>query len=933
MKKLALIVISFLSIGSAWSQFSTLPKRPTGLLVVEEDGEGNRTTHSYRESRVAGASLSDGELNRVFLSPQSVELPNETAGVDREPSPIRSSGGILESGDNQTRQTVFVVGANGKSTSAVDAEGVQSDYVLDGNGNLIQTWLPSGHRIDTQFDSRGNLVSWVDFQTATVTGFQYHPTFNKPIAVTHPTEGNPVTIVEYDIHGNPIVLRTPLGRLYQSSYNDVGRLQDLSMPEGTMIRYDYDSFGNTSGYTVSADGTNRVYSYQGDSAGRVNLEQYPESYEIGYTYRASGELASIIEPGGTSTGFEVDGNGLIKAMERPGGARHEWEYSDRTDLAKYRRPGQSEIVYRYNAFGDLTGVETQGSQLIGFGNNRNGDATSVVYSIPSLDNFIVEWNHSDTTGLLINAVSSDGITTIPFYEGEALSGLTWTGAVTGFADIGFDPYYRISSVQIGNEDPILYVYDNDGLLTSVGEVSISYDSDRGTLDTISIGNVEETFTINGFGELKSQVVSVGGQELYSAAYQRDRLGRVVEISETFEGIDTVLEYTYDSSGRLAMETRDGAVVEAYIYDARGNLISDQLNGTYTYNVADQLLTAGSASFFYTPSGELSSRQDGSGTTVFFYTHSSHLRGVDLAGGESIRYLQDGALNRAAVLAEGSVSEKYLCLSENRPEVSLSESGNVLQRFVYGSRADAPLYVTDANGTYRLIVDHRGSVRLAIDVETGNVAQRLEYDGYGRILLDTNPGFQPFGFAGGWTDSHTSLIRFGARDYDSSLRRWTTPDPISLLSGQLNDYTYVDGDPINSVDSDGLSAKRKPVGRLIQVGGRVLSPLDDGVDEKSGEVTIRRFGTGESFRAKVGDKVYVGDIIEVSGDSLAGVEFFIGGQAFVAPGRGIEVIGKRKVRATGNQLLNKLGTIQRKVSRQNDKLQIQPAGGTLGGIDG
>jgi len=29
-----------------------------------------------------------------------------------------------------------------------------------------------------------------------------------------------------------------------------------------------------------------------------------------------------------------------------------------------------------------------------------------------------------------------------------------------------------------------------------------------------------------------------------------------------------------------------------------------------------------------------------------------------------------------------------------------------------------------------------------------VVQRLDYDEFGNVILDTNPGFQPFGFAWG-----------------------------------------------------------------------------------------------------------------------------------------------------------------------------------------
>ena len=66
----------------------------------------------------------------------------------------------------------------------------------------------------------------------------------------------------------------------------------------------------------------------------------------------------------------------------------------------------------------------------------------------------------------------------------------------------------------------------------------------------------------------------------------------------------------------------------------------------------------------------------------------------------------------------------------------------------------------------------GSVRLVINGETGDVVQELEYDAWGVVLTDTNPGFQPFGFAGGLYDPDAKLIRFGARDYDLQEGLWT-----------------------------------------------------------------------------------------------------------------------------------------------------------------
>jgi RHS repeat-associated protein len=106
-------------------------------------------------------------------------------------------------------------------------------------------------------------------------------------------------------------------------------------------------------------------------------------------------------------------------------------------------------------------------------------------------------------------------------------------------------------------------------------------------------------------------------------------------------------------------------------------------------------------------------------------------------------------------------------------------------------------------TYRLISDHLGSVRLVVDATTGVVAQRLDYDEFGNVTLDTSPGLQPFGFAGGLYDADTGLVRFGARDYDPEVGRWTAKDPILFEGGQANLYVYVGNDPVNLLDSSGL----------------------------------------------------------------------------------------------------------------------------------
>ena len=130
------------------------------------------------------------------------------------------------------------------------------------------------------------------------------------------------------------------------------------------------------------------------------------------------------------------------------------------------------------------------------------------------------------------------------------------------------------------------------------------------------------------------------------------------------------------------------------------------------------------------------------------------------------------------------------------------SGVLEETFVWGTRGNVPDEMVAHGQVYRILADARGSVRLVVDAGTGQVMQALRYSPWGRVMGDTDPGFQPFGYAGGLDDRRTGLERFGVRDYDPGTGRWIEPDPI-LFAGGANLYAYADNDPINFIDPSGL----------------------------------------------------------------------------------------------------------------------------------
>ena len=145
--------------------------------------------------------------------------------------------------------------------------------------------------------------------------------------------------------------------------------------------------------------------------------------------------------------------------------------------------------------------------------------------------------------------------------------------------------------------------------------------------------------------------------------------------------------------------------------------------------------------------------------------------------------------------------------------------NKLQKtFVYGSKSHVPDYYIDAsNRKFKIVTDYLGSVRLIVS-STGVVSEVMEHDEFGRILQDTKPGLTPFGFAGGLYDYKTSLVRFGARDYDAEAGRWLSKDPIRFNGRDANLYGDVLQDPVNLIDPTGLIKKEQVLGGSFVISG-------------------------------------------------------------------------------------------------------------------
>ncbi len=164
---------------------------------------------------------------------------------------------------------------------------------------------------------------------------------------------------------------------------------------------------------------------------------------------------------------------------------------------------------------------------------------------------------------------------------------------------------------------------------------------------------------------------------------------------------------------------------------------------------------------------------------------------------------DGQNRRVGKEVNGVLVQGFIYENQLRPVAELDGNGNIVSRFIYGTRVNVPDYIIKGGETYRVITDQLGSPRLIVDINSGQIVERVDYDEFGNVIYDSNPGFQPFGFAGGLYDHATGLVRFGARDYDPQTGRWTAKDPIRFKGGDTNLYGYSLVDPVNNTDSSGL----------------------------------------------------------------------------------------------------------------------------------
>jgi|GEM_PF-1568847 RHS repeat-associated protein len=286
---------------------------------------------------------------------------------------------------------------------------------------------------------------------------------------------------------------------------------------------------------------------------------------------------------------------------------------------------------------------------------------------------------------------------------------------------------------------------------------------------------------------------------------RDENGRIVERLVAFDNFTQKLKYEYDVGGRLHKVWSEGQLIEEYLYGKYGeryfSAAKRMEQRTFRYGPGLRLEQAGNVKYFYDEHGRLVKKLEGSNVTNYSYHHSGQLAQVKLPNGRRISYFIDSEGKRMSKFINSEIVERYLW-SDFITLAAVTDNYGNHKEFTYDDEG-CPISMLFNDNVYYFAADQVGTIYTVAN-EGGNEVKRIICDSFGNKLIDTNELVDvPLGFAAGLYDKDTGLVHFGFREYDPSIGRFITPDPLGLAGGDVDVYGYCTDDPVNGVDRYGL----------------------------------------------------------------------------------------------------------------------------------
>ncbi len=689
-------------------------------------------------------------------------------------------GEVTESIDPMLRITTTVYDLDGEVTESIDPLGNVSTTLYDADGEVTETIDPLGHMTTTLYDADGEVTETIDALRGMTTTL--YDADGEVTEIVDPLGHTTTTLYDADREVTETI--DALGRVTTTLYDADGEVTETVDPMGDTTTTLYDADGEV---TETIDPLGHATTTLYDADGEITETMDPDGNVTTTVYDADGEVTETINPLGNVTTTLYDADGVVTEIVDALG---------RMTTSLYDADGRLVSETWYNA-----------SDVVG-----NTDS----YTYDADGNMLTAQNDAGTYTMTYDALNRLITSEDPF-------GLTLTYT------------YDSDGNKIETQDSLggvtTYTYDADNELVNeqfggTGQtplaLSMTYDADGELLSEIHYRNLAETqvvgvtsYSYNADGQITSILdQNAGGTTVAEFTYTYDLDNRALTETNTQAGTVITTTYTYNADSELTSEdsSLDPSTIY-YNYDADGNRIGDVIGQD------NQILNDGTWSYTYDADGNLIEKAGDSGgpehgiTWTYTYNNANQMTSaVEVQGSStlaSVTYTYDSLGNRIEEDYTSGSSTQVTRFAYDGQNVwaDLDGSNNLITRRLFLSTVDSVTARVSANGIVAwYLTDRLGSVR-ALTNATGTVIDRIDYDGFGNIIYESNPGISDrYLFTGREFDRVTGLQYNRARYYDPKTGRWTSQDPLGLAAGDDNLYRYVNNDPTNASDPSGLVIK-------------------------------------------------------------------------------------------------------------------------------
>ena len=331
-------------------------------------------------------------------------------------------------------------------------------------------------------------------------------------------------------------------------------------------------------------------------------------------------------------------------------------------------------------------------------------------------------------------------------------------------------------------DDTTYTYDDAGNVTGITTAS-GQDADK-TVDTQcftndALGRLTEAWTAKTDCSTQPSATTVGGPDAYWQTFTYDAVGNRITQTDhgtgALAGSDATTTYTHKAPKTGLPHAVQTATVKGGANDGR------------------------TSSFGYDAAGNTTKRTIGTTTQTLTWDDEGHLATLTENGTTtSYRYDADG--NRL-ITKDADGTTTLTLPGDNELKIKPDGTKEGIRYYTHG---DETVAVRTSSGFSYLIPDQQGTTTAAIAMTTLAVTRRkqLPFGETRSTQTETIPGTR--GFVGG-TNDPTGLIHLGAREYDPTLGRFLSVDPVIDLDdpAQMNAYSYAHNNPVTKSDPDGL----------------------------------------------------------------------------------------------------------------------------------